>query len=921
MYRHVTQGIRRDAPSPQFQDSWRRQLKTADEILNRLCQQEGVVLADQVGMGKTYVACAVAASVLLSPPPWTPLRKRQVAIVVPPNVADKWVGEWARFHETYLGPEVGLRGPRAPITKADDFLKAIDDPDSRRADVLVVTHTALSRLTVNHHIQLALVWAATGGSHPTENDLYFRRIYAKWCGEHRGLIEDRSYSTDRVLELLSHSPGTWQDVWRNLTGIDLGDDPVPDDVIKTLAGYDFSDVLDCLDGIPRRRVADTRHLGDRLVASRAELAKITTDFIREVLEGTSARFPLLILDEAHAAKNDWTRLAQLFGSPESQTGRGILHGVADRMLLLTATPFALGNDEFVRVLRRMTAASAHGIERTESLETLLTRLDTVMSEAQTAARMFDDTWSRLDDGAGRELAAWEPIDPPDTLSASAAAAWAAATLSVTKRQAMHAELARWVIRHERPRNRLVIEGDAIRPGGTHCRGIEVPDELSLPFLLAARAQSLSERGAGRPYFAYGIASSFAAFLRIGEGDGDRDSDDEERGGGADIDANDPVDESAWYRRQIETAILDSGGQIRARHPKVDATTTRVLDQWRAFEKTVVFCWYVKTGGRLETEIARRISEHVLDRGAREFGIDRSDEAAIRSRYENLARRLLASDTESRSNQSYQVIRAHILDTLRDHVGRESDYESVVQDIADVAIRNLRTDEFLSRCSRLGPDMTAEDVIGELTERRPGGDSLMERWIEFAKRLVQPGFAQARRALLEDLLGSVADESVADSVTERHAHTGRASLRTVRRAHGATGLEDRVRLTSIFNTPSVPDILVASSVMGEGIDLHMNCDTIIHHDLDWNPGVVEQRTGRIERIGSLAERRGTGITVYVPYLAGTHDEKMFRVVDDRRKWFDIVMGRDGGSSPDTSSEETRQPIPDSIVSAMALSLEA
>lgn len=375
--------------------------------------------------------------------------------------------------------------------------------------------------------------------------------------------------------------------------------------------------------------------------------------------------------------------------------------------------------------------------------------------------------------------------------------------------------------------------------------------------------------------------------------------------------------SAGYRKQVEMMLsIDLGPECL-----LSRTDLIELADERAFEKTVVFCWYVKTGGRLETEIARRISEHVLDRGAREFGIDRSDEAAIRSRYENLARRLLASDTESRSNQSYQVIRAHILDTLRDHVGRESDYESVVQDIADVAIRNLRTDEFLSRCSRLGPDMTAEDVIGELTERRPGGDSLMERWIEFAKRLVQPGFAQARRALLEDLLGSVADESVADSVTERHAHTGRASLRTVRRAHGATGLEDRVRLTSIFNTPSVPDILVASSVMGEGIDLHMNCDTIIHHDLDWNPGVVEQRTGRIERIGSLAERRGTGITVYVPYLAGTHDEKMFRVVDDRRKWFDIVMGRDGGSSPDTSSEETRQPIPDSIVSAMALSLEA
>lgn len=917
MYRHVTHEIGRDAPSRQFQDSWRRQLRTADEILDRLHQQEGVVLADQVGMGKTYVACAVAASVLLNPPSWASQSKRQVAIVVPPNVADKWVGEWDRFQETYLGPEVGLRGPRSTITKADDFLKAIDDPDSRRADVLVVTHTALSRLTVNIHIQLALVWGATGGSHPTENDLYFRRIYAKWCGEHRGLIEDRSYSTGRVTELLSHHPATWQDVWRDLTGEELGDDPVPADVISTLAGYDFGDVLDCLDGIPRYRVADSRHLGDRLVASRSGLARVTTDFMRDVLKGMSARFPLLVLDEAHAAKNDWTRLAQLFGSPESPTGRGILHGVADRMLLLTATPFALGNDEFVRVLRRMTAASAHGVERAESLDSLLARLDTVMSDAQVAGRMFDDAWSRLDEEAGRELAAWEAVDPPGSLSAPAAAAWSAATLSVVKRQAMHAELSRWVIRHERPRNRRIIEGDAIQPGGTRSRGIEVPDELSLPFLLAARAQALSERGSGRPYFAYGIASSFAAFLRIGEGYGGRDSDEDEQDGGPDPDDQDPADESAWYRRQIEAAILDDG-EISARHPKLDATTARVFDQWRSFEKTVVFCWYVRTGARLESEIARRIAEFVVDRGASAFGVEKGDQAAIRREYENLSRRLLASDTEARSNQNYQRIRNHIIGALGDQVGLEPETVAVLAEVADVAIRNLRTDEFLSRCSRLGHDMTADDVIAELVERRPGGESLLERWIEFANRLVQPGFVQSRRSLIEDLLGSAEDDHI---VSDRHAHTGRASLRTVRRAHGATGLKDRVRLTSIFNTPSAPDVLVASSVMGEGIDLHMNCDTLIHHDLDWNPGVVEQRTGRIERIGSLAERRGRGITVYVPYLAGTHDEKMFRVVEDRRKWFEVVMGRNGGSSPDASSEEDRQPLPESIVSAMSLSLEA
>ena len=41
----------------------KRQMNTALEILNRLSLQPGVILADEVGMGKTFVALAVAASV------------------------------------------------------------------------------------------------------------------------------------------------------------------------------------------------------------------------------------------------------------------------------------------------------------------------------------------------------------------------------------------------------------------------------------------------------------------------------------------------------------------------------------------------------------------------------------------------------------------------------------------------------------------------------------------------------------------------------------------------------------------------------------------------------------------------------------------------------------------------------------------
>jgi len=94
----------------------------------------------------------------------------------------------------------------------------------------------------------------------------------------------------------------------------------------------------------------------------------------------------------------------------------------------------------------------------------------------------------------------------------------------------------------------------------------------------------------------------------------------------------------------------------------------------------------------------------------------------------------------------------------------------------------------------------------------------------------------------------------------------------------------------FNTPFFPEVLVASSVMAEGVDLHQDCRHVIHHDLAWNPSTLEQRTGRVDRIGSKAETVGQPIVIYEPYLGGTHDEKMFRVVKDRERWFGVVMGQ-------------------------------
>jgi superfamily II DNA/RNA helicase len=140
-------------------------------------------------------------------------------------------------------------------------------------------------------------------------------------------------------------------------------------------------------------------------------------------------------------------------------------------------------------------------------------------------------------------------------------------------------------------------------------------------------------------------------------------------------------------------------------------------------------------------------------------------------------------------------------------------------------------------------------------------------------------------------------------------------------NGTTKQETRQRLMLTFNTPFYPEVLVASSVMAEGVDLQMNCRHVIHHDLCWNPSTLEQRTGRVDRIGAKIERCGMPIHVYLPYVAETQDERQFRVVMDRERWFRVVMGEKYKVDLKTTDKlAERLPFPEKAAASLAFRLE-
>ena len=91
-------------------------------------------------------------------------------------------------------------------------------------------------------------------------------------------------------------------------------------------------------------------------------------------------------------------------------------------------------------------------------------------------------------------------------------------------------------------------------------------------------------------------------------------------------------------------------------------------------------------------------------------------------------------------------------------------------------------------------------------------------------------------------------------------------------HG--GVEDRTARVERFASDPDVDVLLASEVGREGLNMQF-CDVVINYDLPWNPMRVEQRIGRVDRIGQTSPV----INVYSFTLNGTIEERIYdRLLD-------------------------------------------
>lgn len=88
---------------------------------------------------------------------------------------------------------------------------------------------------------------------------------------------------------------------------------------------------------------------------------------------------------------------------------------------------------------------------------------------------------------------------------------------------------------------------------------------------------------------------------------------------------------------------------------------------------------------------------------------------------------------------------------------------------------------------------------------------------------------------------------------------RKSLNPVSPVIGASGeTSGRSSQARKFRMPGYPLALISTDVFQEGEDLHTFCDSVVHYGLSGSPVSLEQKTGRVDRVSSMAQRRLTAL---------------------------------------------------------------
>ncbi len=211
-----------------------------------------------------------------------------------------------------------------------------------------------------------------------------------------------------------------------------------------------------------------------------------------------------------------------------------------------------------------------------------------------------------------------------------------------------------------------------------------------------------------------------------------------------------------------------------------------------------------------------------------------------------------------------------------------DLTAKVRDVAAGGQHRLAAQHLLSAAG--SSPASAAVAIARFCERHAADES----WSALQSRYIALG-AGAKQAALLDLLQRNPAEKKMVFMHHRDSLTHLAGLLRARGMSfvtfdGSMSGPDKDAAVAAFRD-NVP-VLLCSESGGEGRNLQF-CNTLVNFDIPWNPMAIEQRIGRIDRIGQVRE-----VFVFNLATAGTIEDQVLRILDEKINMFELVVGEVG-----------------------------
>lgn len=780
----------------------------------------GMIIADEVGMGKTRIACVLAKAVIQA--------KGRVAVVAPTSLGDQWQEEFKK---------IDVSSPNM-VRSIYQYLEAWADGDNLAPwfdQSLVMVSHGFANWRFNNN-SVAWRWAL------------LPCVYALWRKDHTGRF-----------------PNGYHDNF-NL------DDEWVINASQSIFHHAKTRINKLFASTDENRV-EWKHLFDPSeYAKHGELR----DELETLIGIGFGEFDLLIIDEAHKSRGQESSLNSLVESI-------ILSSKHSRRLALTATPVELDSSQWQAIFQRISLPQA----QVEKLSNIIESYSQAVSQVQAM---------------------------PTNESA--------VTNFIAQAKQFETALTPYLSRRDK-RQLASIQNFVAKTGLEHHQYREhLPFSISTEDLDLAWKQAICAAEA-LSFVANYHANTFAKRLRLTIGNGHGITSLLDSTLADDTDKAQLEQDKLEYH--VETISLKNNDKKQAQrlefwqnvliknlnhetslyqHPAI-SIAIKQIEKIIELEKVLVFGRFTKPMQALVDMLNARAMLQALDKSVlwAQAKIQVEKEAVLLTAFSQLlAEGKLTSDLQALASVPDKEKLNKINDKLEKQYQQLENQRRNLRNQIDKYIQEIANDDNDSVASAIVQYLKADTQsnMTALLARALQEKGMIEAelnandFLKYFKELVNI-FIQVKDDEESYYNESVLYEEFKTALTQEYDNP---EGKLARLMNGTTEHNTRRHLRYTFNNANIfPKVLVCQSLVGrEGLNLHEACRTVILLHAEWNPGVVEQQIGRVDRLGSLWERQLKDylqakspmsipkINIHPIIFKGTYDEYNWQVLEER--WDDL-----------------------------------